>query len=750
MTGLDEKETPGGGPPSRRRRLRDPATALIAAAVLLPALLFALAAWQGHRDALHQAEIRAERTARVLEEHASKVFETHRLVIQQVNERIRAIDWTRADQRDDLCDLLKKLQAELPQIATITIVDREGRLRVSSRGDAQAAGLSFADRDWFQALKAADLPLPYVSRAYLGRQSGIAIFNIAGRTTPRSGNAFDGAITVSVNRNYFEHFYQSVEPSFDHSVLLVRDDAQVLARVPGPTRDALPLYSAMRERMRHGAVGTYVGSTRMDGNERIFAYRKVGDYPVYVRFGITKHATLAPWRQSLLTYGLVATLASLALFGVSILALRQTDRERLARRRWQETAAALREEAAQRSRIEDQLRQSQKMEAVGRLTGGVAHDFNNLLTAVIGSLDLVRRRKDKVDAQTLDLVGNALEGAHRAAALTSRLMAFSRRQPLRAARIDANALVAGMSELLRRTLGETITIRTVLTDGLWPLSSDPNQLESAILNLAVNARDAMPDGGTLRIETANAADVMDAAADKLDLTPRDYVAITVTDTGTGMPADVLAHVFEPFFTTKATGRGTGLGLSQVYGFVKQSGGHVSVESEIGRGTTFRILLPRVEGVVAPVAETQPTRQPHSEPSRRGHGETILVVEDEPMVLRLSSSILMEAGYRVVTARDGRSALDRFQREGEIALLFTDVVLVGGMNGRVLAEAILRQKPDLPVLYTSGYTGDALVRDGRLEAGIDLLAKPFAAEALVDRVATLIADARRSEAQLVAL
>jgi PAS domain S-box-containing protein len=395
-------------------------------------------------------------------------------------------------------------------------------------------------------------------------------------------------------------------------------------------------------------------------------------------------------------------------------------------------------EAAQRERAEEQLRQSQKMEAVGRLTGGVAHDFNNLLTVVTGNLDMLRRRVGPdAEARIVRLIDHAMEGATRAAALTYRLLAFSRQQPLAPVPVDANKLVAGISDLLRRTLGENIAVETVLGGGLWRTHADPNQLENAILNLAVNARDAMPDGGKLTIETANASLDQDYAGANADVRPGQYVLIAVTDTGSGMTPDVSAKAFDPFFTTKPVGKGTGLGLSQVYGFAKQSNGHAAIYSEPGVGTTVKIYLPRFRQA------TDDTRPAGAEPRRapprvqRGRGETILVVEDEQMVREFSVSALEEAGYVVLAAEDGPSGLAMLDSHPETALLFTDVVLSGPMNGRKVADEALRRRPLLKVLFTTGYTRNAIIHHGRLDDGVEFLGKPFTAAQLTERVGVLL-------------
>ncbi|GJD29236.1 Adaptive-response sensory-kinase SasA [Methylobacterium adhaesivum] len=583
-------------PASGRSRLHDtlqPGTALLAAAILLPAVLFALASWQSYADALHDAEVRVERTVGILHEHAVKVFETNRLVIDQVGERLRVIDWMSEEDRAALHQLQVLLQNQLDQVATITIVDSQGRMRSSGRTYPADPNVSFADRDWSKALAEANQPLLYISRAHTGPQSGKQVFNVAGGIRDRQG-AFQGVTAVSVDRSYFEDFYRSVDPEYDHNVILVREDGQILAREPSTLVAALTTSGAMMQRIRSSPSGWFRLLSQIDGVERIFSYRKVGGYPVFVGFGIGVPSALAPWRRNLLDFGIVAILASLALLAVSNLAIRQTRREQLARKQWQNTADALQEEARERERIGEQLRQAQKMESVGRLTGGIAHDFNNLLFIVVGNLDLLRQRLADGDERLVRLLSNAIDGANNAAALTHRLLAFSRQQPLDPAPVDANKLMSDMCDLVRRTMSENIAVETILADGLWPIFADANQLESIILNLAVNERDAMPDGGRITMETANAHLEEAYAALHPDVGAGEYVLIAVSDTGMGMTPDIKEKVFELFFTTKPVGKGTELGLSQVHGFVKQSGGHVSIRSEVGQGTTIALFLPRLD------------------------------------------------------------------------------------------------------------------------------------------------------------
>jgi PAS domain S-box-containing protein len=404
-----------------------------------------------------------------------------------------------------------------------------------------------------------------------------------------------------------------------------------------------------------------------------------------------------------------------------------------------ELAAANRELMAQieqRELAEQALHQAQKMESIGQLTGGVAHDFNNLLTIIIGNLETLRRHlgRNPVDpARLRRAADSAFRGAERAASLTQRLLAFSRRQPLDPKPVDANKLVSSMSDLLRRTLGERIAVEAVLAGGLWRTHADPNQLENAILNLAINARDAMPEGGKLTIETANAYLDESYAARQAEVAPGHYVVIAITDTGAGMSKEVMAQAFEPFFTTKEMGQGTGLGLSQIYGFVKQTGGHVKIYSELGQGTTVKIYLPRLlAGEDAIEAADHAPTAPADDQS-----QTVLVVEDDDDVRTHSVEILRELGYRVLEAPNGQAALEILTRRPEVALLFTDVGLPGGMNGRQLAEEARRRRPALQVLYTTGYAKNAIVHDGRLDPGVELITKPFGYAGLAAKVRALL-------------
>jgi PAS domain S-box-containing protein len=389
------------------------------------------------------------------------------------------------------------------------------------------------------------------------------------------------------------------------------------------------------------------------------------------------------------------------------------------------------DEVHARSKVEEQLRQVHKMEAVGQLTGGIAHDFNNMLAVIMGGLNLVQRKLARGETDVDRFIEGAIDGAQRAATLTQRLLAFSRQQALSPEPLVINKLVAGMSELLIRTLGEQVKVETVLAAGLWQVRADPAQLENAILNLAVNARDAMPGGGRLTIETMNAF-VDDAYAQEYAIEAGQYVLIAVADTGAGMAPEVIAKAFDPFFTTKGAGKGTGLGLSQVYGFVRQSGGHVKIYSELGVGTSVKIYLPRLYGEAAATEQAKRLATVH----RGLRSEIILVVEDEERVRALSVEALRELGYGVVEASGPSQALRMLDEGQQVTLLFTDVVMPD-MSGRQLADRARGKRPNLKVLYTTGYTRNAIVHNGMLDPGTNLLTKPFSIEELAGKIRKIL-------------
>ena len=423
-----------------------------------------------------------------------------------------------------------------------------------------------------------------------------------------------------------------------------------------------------------------------------------------------------------------AALGALLLSGALIRELRQRTE-------------ALAEETRVRKDAQAILAQTQKMESIGQLAGGIAHDFNNLMTVVIGNLDSAERRLARggpADASSIGRpIAAAMQGARRAASLTQRLLAFSRQQVLSPQQADLNRLVASLSEMLTRTVGETIAVETILGSGLWPTFVDVSQLENAIVNLVVNARDAMPSGGRITIETANAS--LDEAYCRQfgDVAPGQYALLSVSDTGTGISPEHLSKVFEPFFTTKSASMRAGLGLAMIYGFVKQSKGHIRIYSEVGHGTTAKIYLPRMIGAARAKSVPAAARGESAQSPTARPGEVVLMVEDDEDVLDSTVTLLRELGYSVLAARNGAAALAQLRGSERVDILFTDVVLPQGMNGRALAIEAAALRPTLPVLFTTGYARNAIIHDGRLDPDVQFLAKPYTQQDLAQKLRAVL-------------
>ena len=566
-----------------QRRLAWTSRLLLVAALAVSLLLLTIAAWQNFRLVQLEAKQRVTIETGQLHEHALSAIETYALILAWIDDRIRGLDWDRIEHDRELHRFLSNLET-LPQIGAVLVIDPRGQLRASA-SPFPAAAADLSNRDAFVAQRDRDAGI-FIGPEHVDQLTGLSDFDISRRrSTP--DESFAGVIIISANPGYFANFFGTISRDENFSALLLRDDGSVLVRYP-----PLPsprIFSSETPVMRAIAAepgrGLFWGRGGIDGIERLFGYQRIGEYPLYVAFGIPKQGVLAQWRANLIDYLLFAVPASLGLFCMTLFAVRQLQQQRVATWRWRATARRLNREMHRRIRAETDLYQAQKMEALGQLTGGVAHDFNNLLTVLQGCLEMLSGRQCE---QTLQArVEMALATVERGERLTSQLLAFARRKPLTVARVDLNDTLRQMTELMARTVGSKVRVETDLALDLWPIDADATQLELAVINLAINSRDAMPEGGVLRIRTFKTTlpeGVLGEAGD--------FVVLEISDTGTGMPPEILARAFEPFFTSKGPGKGTGLGLSLVYGFARQSGGSASIRSEVGRGTAVTLLLPR--------------------------------------------------------------------------------------------------------------------------------------------------------------
>jgi signal transduction histidine kinase len=560
--------------------------AVLAAALVVPATLFGAAIWQNRRDVTREGHDIIARTGAVMQEHARNVFETAELTIGRVDDRIDGETWATISQ-PATSEFLYRLKKPMDQLIAVSIADADGIVRASSH--PWPAGGSLASRPFFQEQKAAPIGIS-ITAPFIGAATGREAFAIIRRRTTPDGR-FDGTIHAAISPAYFSRFYAEIAPPGEHMAALILADGTVLARQPAIADPrVLPEESAARQLIRSGVLSGVQDMSGIGGIPVVIAVRQVGAYPAYVVFAEPRSALLRRWYRNVRIYGAVAAAAALTLLIVSYLALRRAQAE-------QEALIRLEEASRRRLAAEQQLRHSQRMDAVGQLTGGVAHDFNNLLTAILGNLELIQRASampevgSEAQSRITRLTETAIKAVQRGAALTKSLLAFSRKQPLQPRPLDANALLRDFLDLVRQASGTGIEVDFQPANALPDCMSDPTELEAAVLNLAINARDAMGGSGCLRLKTARVT--LDAAAltGNAEAKPGVFVAIEVADSGGGMTAEVAAKAFEPFFTTKPIGQGTGLGLSQVYGFVRQLGGHVSLVSAPSRGTCITLYLP---------------------------------------------------------------------------------------------------------------------------------------------------------------
>jgi two-component system NtrC family sensor kinase len=693
---------------------------MMAASLALPIALFAFASavsWVSIRDT---ADREIERTLDVAHEHALKVFETIDRSLGEINELIRGIPDAGIKSREEALHLrLKRLADSLPQMKSMWIFDAHGRALVNSLA-LPAPEVDFSDRNYFIAHVERDIGI-FIGAALKPRPpyQGAPFFGVSRRRQTDDGS-FAGVIQASVLPEYFENFYARIGHEAGSFFALGLADGTLLARFPALDREfRLDRNGTIAQKLAADPkAGLVTLTSPADGIERRLGYQKLADYPVYVSAGLETWAIRSRWLATMgqhLIFGLPATAL---LFFLLALALRRTRR--------------LNAEAARRMEAEDALKHGQRLEALGQLTGGVAHDFNNLLTVIRASVDMLRR-PHLPEERRLRYVEAISDTVGRAAKLTAQLLAFARRQTLKPEVFDVGKSVQALTEMIGTLTGSPIQIVTRLPGQPCFVNADAGQFETALINMAVNARDAMGAAGRLTITVQTVAELPGPAVASEN--PLGYVAVSVDDTGVGIPQEQFGRIFEPFFTTKEVGQGTGLGLSQVFGFAKQSGGEVLVASEVGKGSTFTLYLPRVSGQGRPQAMPAEDAAPV-----HGNGMSVLVVEDNIEVGTFTRDALTELGYATTLVRSAMEALTELNRNAErFDVVFTDVVMPG-MTGIDLAQEIRRRHSDLPVVLTSGYS-HVLSQNGSF--GFDLLQKPYSIEQLA-RVLRQVGRWRRAK------
>jgi two-component system, NtrC family, sensor kinase len=676
---------------------------MMAASLALPVALFAFASTVAYMSTRDTADRQIERSLDVAHEHALKVFETIDRSLSEINEIVR--DLSDADIRARELQLhtrLKRLVEALPQMKSVWIFDAQGHALVNSL-TSPAPTIDFSDRSYFKAHIDKDIGI-LISDPLTPRMpyQGQAFFSVSRRRQSDDG-AFKGVIEASVLPEYFENFYTRIGRSPGSFFKLGLTDGTVLARFPVVEHDILtgPVGHKISA---NPPTGLTTLTSSLDGIERRLGYQRLAHYPVYVSAGMETSAIRERWLTTIGSYLIFGLPATALLFLILSLALRRTRR--------------LYVESAKRMEAEEALKHSQRLEALGQLTGGVAHDFNNLLTVIRASNDMLRR-PHLTDERRLRYVDAISDTVGRAAKLTAQLLAFARRQTLKPEAFDVGQSVQTLSGVISTLTGSPIEIVTSVPDEPCFINADAGQFETALINMVVNARDAMGGEGRLTIAVRTATQPPGSAAHPGN--PLGYVAVSVEDTGVGIRKDQMGRIFEPFFTTKEVGQGTGLGLSQVFGFTKQSGGEVVVESEIGKGSTFTLYLPRVPG------SGRPLQMPAEEaPPIGGYGTSVLVVEDNPEVGAFATEALAELGYAATLVHNAIDALAELTKNpGRFDVVFSDVVMPG-MTGIDLAKEIRRRHFDLPVVLTSGYS-QMLSQNG--SDGLELLQKPYSIEQL---------------------
>jgi signal transduction histidine kinase/ActR/RegA family two-component response regulator len=661
---------------------------LILLSLLVPALLWAGAAWLSYVEVSKQGQAAVERTTKILNQHAKRVFDTAEVILDFADYRVRNLDWSQVDEQG-ISDFLAILKSRFEQVVSIWVADQNGVVHAGSQEWNHQQ--TIANRDFFQAQREKDAGT-YISPAFTGKATGETSFAISRRLYAADGS-FRGTVHVSLSPQYFSDFFQQAQPSIGGAASLIRADGALIARYPATASSAVasdsPFFAAIKQNPDFGLLA---GRSSFDGKDRIFAYEKVEQFPVYVVYAVETAALLAEWYRDLILFSAVFGGVALVLCAVSMLTLKRAKSE-------QHALFQLQHEVEQREAAEEGLRRAQRLEAIGQITGGVAHDFNNLLMIILGNLD--RLRREQLSDRAERYVAAIDTASKRGEKLTRHLLTFSRKQSISPVVLDLKEALRNIPDLLRSSLRGDISIHSSADPALWNVKVDAAELELALINLAVNARDAMPEGGTIKISARNVS------------APKEMVALEFSDSGQGMPDDVLRHAFEPFYTTKEVGKGTGLGLSQVYGFAAQAGGRASIHSLPGQGTTVTLLLPR-----ATEALGHRYKEPADAPKLSGK---ILFAEDNKEVAETTIGNLEAAGLSVVCVPDGAAALACLRSDESFDYVVSDVVMPGGADGFEVAREARERYPSMPIVLVTGYTGGPDRLDDR---SVVLLAKPF--------------------------
>ncbi len=709
---------------SLRHKLSEPMRIMLLLGAIAAIVIGAAAVvvWNLRLHDIDEAERELATLDRLLVEETERAMQSVDLILKNVRQHVAATGVDSTERLPavlggrDTHEILGSKIAGVPQVDALAIVAADGRVLNLSR-QFPIPSIEIADRDYFIALRDSPSDVAILTRPVVSRVTGKEAMFLGRRLTAPSG-AFIGIVLATIDLGYFRHHYEALRASDRVAVSLWHKDGILITRFP-PSHEPLP-----GERPTFASVPsegdpiTYATPRTTQEQGRVVAAMSARDFPLVVAVSKTFDRVLADWRRKafFVAGGSVLLMAGLVV-GIWLLSRQLATYEAL------RVAIAERGKAvAAREEAEAQLRQAQKLEAIGQLTGGIAHDFNNLLTAVLGNLELLQRHNKSEDPKVERWTRNAIDAARRGAALTTRLLAFSRRQPLEPRPLDVGSLLDSLTDLLTRTLGESVEVTTSIEPGLWQIFVDPSGLDNAILNIALNARDAMDGHGRLTITATNHGARESVGCP--EAVGGDTVRIAISDTGRGIAKDVLERVFEPFFTTKPVGQGTGLGLSQVYGFVTQSGGRIRLSSEVGRGTTVELFLPRAISA-SEEASAGSGAVEEEESGRCSPCGKVLVVENDDTVRSYVAETFRDLGFATVAVADSTSALAILAEDSDVTLLFTDVGLPG-MNGRELSTAALTLRPDLDVLFTTGYAQHGLM-DGAgrdLTHPADLIAKPF--------------------------